>query len=311
MSKWNAWTLTKAGQALYAKADAGKTKIILSKMALGDGTPTDLENCTELAHKVIEMDITKLEIENSTMCTVQAAINTAALAEALTVSEWGIYADDPDEGTILLGIATDSEPDIIEAGGVVAYEQTMGMTLVTSSAASVEVKINSNAFVTKSSLDNAVDEIKSQNTAEIDAAKQELTQFVDKTANDMQNKLENDIYQQFYSQYAQVTKLNTVSLKGLTIPIKETQDFRRPPLEVLKLRDDGNSCTTTLCDFDNSDAGDFIENQYIEFAGGTMHPKTVYNIGMSTPQAIGAGYIADSALIDLSLYSAIKDVSII
>ena len=131
MSKWNPWVLTKKGQALYAKVDAGSCKLNLVKMAIGDGTPTELEKCTDLANKVLEMDITKLTVQNETMCTVEAALNTSLLTDTVSVSEWGLYASDPDEGEILLGMTTDPEPDKLEpGGGVVAYEQTMGMTLV-------------------------------------------------------------------------------------------------------------------------------------------------------------------------------------
>lgn len=153
MSKWNAWVLTKKGRALYAKVDAGRTKLVLTKMALGDGAPSELENCTELTNKVIDMGVTSIAVENETTCTVEAALNTAALTDTLTVREWGLYATDPDEGEILLGIATDSEPDRVEPnGGVAAYEQTMSMTLVTSAAANVTVNINSSVLASMDAL---------------------------------------------------------------------------------------------------------------------------------------------------------------
>ena len=157
MSKWNAWVLTKKGQALYAKVDAGKTKLVLTKMALGDGAPSDLENCTELNNKVIDMNVTSIAVENETTCTVEAELNTTALTDTLVVAEWGLYADDPDEGEILLGIATDSEPDKVEpTGGVAAYEQTMSMTLVTSAAANVTVNIDPSAFATMGALNDSL-----------------------------------------------------------------------------------------------------------------------------------------------------------
>lgn len=160
MSKWNAWVLTKKGQALYAKVDAGKTKLVLTKMALGDGAPSDLENCTELNNKVIDMDVTSIAVENETTCTVEAALNTTALTDTLIVAEWGLYASDPDEGEILLGIATDSEPDKVEPnGGVAAYEQIMSMTLVTSAAANVMVNIDPNTFATMGALQDSEDKL--------------------------------------------------------------------------------------------------------------------------------------------------------
>lgn len=310
MSKWNAWVLTKKGQSLHAKVDAGKTKLILTKMALGDGVPTDLENCTELSNKIIDMDITSIKTENETMCTVEAALNTTAIKEPLSVSEWGLYAEDPDYGEILLGLATDSEPDTIEPnGGVVAYEQTMSMTLVTSSASQVEIKIDSSAFVTKSALDDAITDIEDKNAADIDAAKQELTAFINTSAAETKAELESDIDNRFKSQYAQVTKLNTAALKGVYIPVEATSDFCRPPLEVLKLRDDGISETITTCDFTDGDAKDFHDNDEVIF-DGTMHLRTSREIAMTAPVSFAAGMMSVTDEIDLSAYQDVKEVKI-
>lgn len=310
MSKWNAWVLTKKGQSLHAKVDAGKTKFILTKMALGDGVPTDLENCTELNNKVIDMDVTSITVDSETMCTVEAALNTTKLTEPLSVSEWGLYAEDPDDGEILLGLATDSEPDTIEPnGGVVAYEQTMSMTLVTSSAANVEIKIDSSAFVTKSSLDDAIADIEEKNAADIDNAKQELTTLINQSTADAKAELESDIDNRFKSQYAQVTKLNTAALKGVYIPVEATTDFCRPPLELLKLRDDGISETITTCDFTDGDAKDFQENEEVVF-DGTMHLRTSREIAMTTPVSFAAGTMSVTDEIDLAAYQDVAEVKI-
>lgn len=299
MSRWNAWVLTKKGQALYAKVDVGETKLILTKMALGSGAPTDLENCTELNNKIIDMDITSMKRESETMCTVEAALNTTKLTEPLSVSEWGLYADDPDDGEILLGLATDSEPDTIEPnGGVVAYEQTMSMTLVTSSAANVEIKIDSDAFVTKSSLDDAIKDIEDKNAVDIENAKEEI-----------RTELESDIDDRFKSQYSQVTKLNTAALKGVYIPVEATTDFCRPPLELLKLRDDGISETITTCDFTDGDAKDFHKNDEIVF-DGTMHLRTSREITMSAPVNFAAGTMSVTDEINLTAYQDVAEVKI-
>lgn len=310
MSKWNAWVITKKGQELYTKADAGLTKIVLTKMALGDGAPTDLENCTELNNKVIEMPITSITVENETMCTVEAALNTTALTDTLTVAEWGLYADDPDAGEILLAIATDNDPDKVEPnGGVAAYEQTMGMTLVTSSAANVTVNIDSSAFVTKGNLDKAVAEMEAKSEAEVEEAKKELTNLVNKSTAETKAELETDIDNRFKSQYAQVTKLNTAALKGVYIPVELTTDFCRPPLEVLKLRDDGISETRTTCDFTNGDASDFHENNEVVF-DGTMHLRTNREIGMTAPATFAAGTMSVTDEIDLTGYQDVAEVKI-
>lgn len=294
MSKWNPWVLTKKGQALYAKVDAGNCKLNLVKMAIGDGTPTELEKCTDLANKVLEMDITKISVQNETMCTVEAALNTSLLTDTVSVSEWGLYASDPDEGEILLGMTTDPEPDKLEpGGGVVAYEQTMGMTLVTSSAKNVSISIPSSAFVTKSSLDEAEASIKEKNEADISAAKTELEKII------KQSNLESK----------QVTKLNTAALRGVYIPVEDTADFIRPPLEFLKLRDDGVSETLTICDFTNGDASDFVENSEMVF-DGTMHLNTHREVAMTTPVDFAGGTLSITEEMDLSQYQEVAEVKL-
>ena len=288
MSKWNPWVLTKKGQALYAKVDAGNCKLNLVKMAIGDGTPTELEKCTDLANKVLEMDITKISVQNETMCTVEAALNTSLLTDTVSVSEWGLYASDPDEGEILLGMTTDPEPDKLEpGGGVVAYEQTMGMTLVTSSAKNVSISIPSSAFVTKSSLDEAEASIKEKNKTE----------------------LEGVINSKFANQYNQVTKLNTAALRGVYIPVEDTADFIRPPLEFLKLRDDGVSETLTICDFTNGDASDFVENSEMVF-DGTMHLNTHREVAMTAPVDFAGGTLSITEEMDLSQYQEVAEVKL-
>lgn len=295
MSKWNPWVLTKKGQALYAKVDAGSCKLNLVKMAIGDGTPTELEKCTDLANKVLEMDITKISVQNETMCTVEAALNTSLLTDTVSVSEWGLYASDPDEGEILLGMTTDPEPDKLEpGGGVVAYEQTMGMTLVTSSAKNVSISIPSSAFVTKSSLDEAEASIKEKNEADISAAKTEL---------------EGVINSKFANQYSQVTKLNTAALRGVYIPVEDTADFIRPPLEFLKLRDDGVSETLTICDFTDGDASDFVENSEMVF-DGTMHLNTHREVAMTAPADFAGGTLSITEEMDLSQYQEVAEVKL-
>lgn len=70
----------------------------------------------------------------------------------------------------------------------------------------------------------------------------------------------------------QVTKLEAVAPKDVLIPIPETADFRVLPVEVLKLEATPETTVYTLCQFDNGDKNDFIQNEYVEF-DGTMHLK--------------------------------------
>ena len=244
------------------------------------------------------------------MCTVEAALNTSLLTDTASVSEWGLYASDPDEGEILLGMTTDPEPDKLEpGGGVVAYEQTMGMTLVTSSAKNVSISIPSSAFVTKSSLDEAEASIKEKNEADINAAKSELEKIIKQSNVESKTELEGVINSKFANQYSQVTKLNTAALRGVYIPVEDTTNFIRPPLEFLKLRDDGVSETLTICDFTDGDASDFVENNEMIF-DGTMHLNTHREVAMTAPVDFAGGTLSVTEEMDLSQYQEVAEVKL-
>ena len=110
--------------------------------------------------------------------------------------------------------------------------------------------------------------------------------------------------------YQQVTKLNTSAYKGVDIPIKANADFVRPPISVLKLRDDGITETDTVCEFNNGDASDFVANDGVVFTGGIMKPRTVFEITMTEPTELASGYISNTELIDMTNYKAVKAVDV-
>lgn len=110
--------------------------------------------------------------------------------------------------------------------------------------------------------------------------------------------------------YNQVTKLNTSTYKGVDIPIKQNADFVRPPISVLKLRDDGITETDTACEFNDGDASDFVANDGVVFTGGIMKPRTTFEIAMTEPTELASGYISNTELIDMTNYKAVKAVDV-
>ena len=113
----------------------------------------------------------------------------------------------------------------------------------------------------------------------------------------------------FANQYSQVTKLNTAALRGVYIPVEDTADFIRPPLEFLKLRDDGVSETLTICDFTDGDASDFVENGEMIF-DGTMHLNVHREIAMTAPVDFAGGTLSVTEEIDLSQYQEVAEVKL-
>lgn len=177
MSKWSAWTLTEKGQALEAKVNAGKCKLAFTKIQLGDGTPANLATATSLVNARVTLEITDFEVVSKTVCRLEASCDNSTLTSELVISEMGLLATDPDEGEILYGVATDSEPDIMPApSGSVAYEQTVRLNVVVSSADDVSVTIDPAAFVTQRSLEAAVEEIKADTAKNLEAAVEEVKQ---------------------------------------------------------------------------------------------------------------------------------------
>lgn len=62
--------------------------------------------------------------------------------------------------------------------------------------------------------------------------------------------------------------------------------------------------------FDNADATDFVYNSaYVKF-DGTMHPVTSYAVTMSTPTALGSGYLSTSDEIDVSQWQTIENIGV-
>ena len=106
--------LTQKGRALLAKAQGGLTTITLTKAAAGDGSYSaeeDISQQTELKSKKQEFSLQTVTVWDATNVLVKWIITNYidslhTLAEGYYVKEIGIYATDPDDGTILYAIAT-------------------------------------------------------------------------------------------------------------------------------------------------------------------------------------------------------------
>lgn len=110
----------------------------------------------------------------------------------------------------------------------------------------------------------------------------------------------------------QVTKLGVVASvadpKIVELPINMTTSFNLPPVEVLKFETGLQDQIITSCEFNNADSSDFIyDEEYVEF-DGKMKLKTNFAIPMSTPIALGSGFISESEEIDFAKYKKVEAV---
>ena len=160
MSNWGKPVLTKQGLKLQAKVDAG-SKMQLTKCRLGSGTLSSgqsLENLTELIAPVQTLSIAWLSYaEDSHACVITAVTDNSNVTEGYYLREFGVYANDPDDGEILYAVASDSEPDFIPAKGTSAViSQEIGVALTFSNAANVTALVNTSATATITYVNNYV-----------------------------------------------------------------------------------------------------------------------------------------------------------
>lgn len=113
MPNWAGGVLTAKGRALQAKVEAGQT-LELTKMKLGSGTPEpeEIDNLTDLKQPQNIMGISSKNVENN-ICEVTSVILTSNINTPFYAREWGLFANDPDEGEILYMYTTDPNPDYI------------------------------------------------------------------------------------------------------------------------------------------------------------------------------------------------------
>lgn len=121
MLMWNPSKLTTAGKALLAKAQAGQTSIQITKAQTGSGSYSSGENIegrTALKNPKQTFPIQNKVISDAENTVIlKIAITNKSEEETLStgydITEFGIFAQDPQKGEILYSIATASTSDYI------------------------------------------------------------------------------------------------------------------------------------------------------------------------------------------------------
>lgn len=110
MAEFSRLVTTEKGNALIAKAFANTANIKFTKVSSSatvyefDGLEA-LESLTDIRQTYLEP---KTKVINKTSVEVKAAINNIGLENGYYIRAFGLYANDPDEGEILYGVAIET-----------------------------------------------------------------------------------------------------------------------------------------------------------------------------------------------------------
>ena len=140
MANWNSLILTNLGKELNAKINAGLTTLRFNRVALGSGTPTS-STITALSkeEQSFPFDVNPPKVKGRVM-TLEFTAHNKDLVKQYTIRELGLFAQDPERGSILFAYMTDNAPDIMPARGTATVvTRKMNLNITTDNTGSVSV----------------------------------------------------------------------------------------------------------------------------------------------------------------------------
>ncbi len=142
MSEWTPHVLTAAGRRLQAKVEAGLT-LALTRMKLGSGQETidEVDDLVDLVAPEVSFPISSATVKGD-VCVVMGILSTANIEHGFYCREWGIFAEDPDEGEILYAILIDEKYDSIPANPPTELTITFVLKIVIANGTTVSAKID-------------------------------------------------------------------------------------------------------------------------------------------------------------------------
>jgi len=172
MANWKSVILTDKGKTLQAKVEAGKTKLELTKIKLGDGELNNsqtLEGLSELINPMQVIGITTITAEDS-ICKLTGIVTNFDLSIGYYLRELGVFAMDPDAGEILYAITTDDTPDYLQTKGDAAVvSQEFNISILSSNTSQVTAKIDAAGLLTVGSATTLIRQIVSDHNNDTDA----------------------------------------------------------------------------------------------------------------------------------------------
>ncbi len=153
MADFKGGILTNLGKALAAKVEAGKCKLQFTKMKVGDGTPSSIEQMKDLVSPKKILDISAVTPDSNGRCDVESVLINADLGKGFYLKEIGLFASDPDAGEILYCVAIANDSDYIQAkGGATVLSIALHMTIAIESVDDVVTSVDTKGLVTASDL---------------------------------------------------------------------------------------------------------------------------------------------------------------
>lgn len=153
MSNWSSYQFTRKGEQLRAKVEAGKCKLTLTKIKIGNGHVTlgDIKDMNNLKSPQLVLGISSCAVsaEDDRVCEVVGIASSSSVENAFSVTEMGLYANDPDVGEILYLVEIDTSPDDMPNKNTQSpVTLTYKIELVTSNTANVTAMVSPAGLVT-------------------------------------------------------------------------------------------------------------------------------------------------------------------
>lgn len=150
--------LTKAGQALKAKIEAGYGTIALkiTRIVTASGTSDDPLGLTDVVDQRQEFTITGRSTEDA-RTTIRAVLTNAGLDKGYALSQIGFFAIDPDEGEILYRISQFETPNYVPAATERAWTYEPSFNFFTGNASEVTVNIDPSGLATLEAIYKSVE----------------------------------------------------------------------------------------------------------------------------------------------------------
>lgn len=153
MSNWSSYQFTRKGEQLRAKVEAGKCKLTLTKIKIGNGSVTlgDIKDMNDLKSPQLVLGISSCAVsaEDDRVCEVVGIASSSNVENAFSVTELGLYANDPDVGEILYLVEIDTSPDDMPNKNAKSpVTLTYQIELVTSNTANVTAMVSPAGLVT-------------------------------------------------------------------------------------------------------------------------------------------------------------------
>ena len=153
MSNWSSYQFTRKGEQLRAKVEAGKCKLTLTKIKIGNGSVTlgDIKDMSDLKSPQLVLGISSCAVsaEDDRVCEVVGIASSSNVENSFSVTEMGLYANDPDVGEILYLVEIDTSPDDMPNKNAQSpVTLTYQIELVTSNTVNVTAMVSPAGLVT-------------------------------------------------------------------------------------------------------------------------------------------------------------------